>query len=151
MNAHSLKRHAVEVGFREALLRWKHPDLGLVSLDSFISIAEDTDLIISIGKYVLTEACKQAAAWQFNGLHNIPIAINLSARQFRDRELSNHIRTELDKYGLDPKLLGIELTETMLMDDIGQSIFVLNQLKQMCLKISINDFDTGYSSLNYLK
>lgn len=134
----------------EALLRWPHPDLGMVSPDKFISLAEETGLIVPIGKWVLNEACRQNKAWQEQGLIAIPIAVNLSAVQFRQHNLEDIIRDALVASELKPCYLELELTESLLMDCSEYSVRLLKNLRQMGIQLSIDDFGTGYSSLTYL-
>lgn len=135
----------------EVLIRWMHPDLGLVSPAEFIPMAEETGLIIPIGEWVLRTACLQSKAWQRNGLPAIRVAINLSARQFQQRDLVNMVRETLRETDFDPKLLELEITESIAMQNADYSIAVLNDFKAMGVHISLDDFGTGYSSLNYLK
>lgn len=138
------------IGF-EALLRWKHPAKGLMEPKEFIALAEETGLIIPIGKWVLYEACRQLKEWQDAGYTGITIAVNLSARQFKDASLVETIKEAIDKIGISPEDLELEITETIALDDITYSIDTIQQLKDMGIKISLDDFGTGYSSMNYLK
>ena len=135
----------------EALLRWQHPDYGLVSPGQFIPIAEETGLIASIGEWVLRSACAQALRWYEHGLPRIPISVNVSGRQFRQVSLANTIKAVLDDTGFSPDLLELELTESVLMDDIASSKEILAGLKALGVSIALDDFGTGYSSLSYLK
>jgi diguanylate cyclase (GGDEF)-like protein/PAS domain S-box-containing protein len=135
----------------EALLRWQHPDYGLVSPAQFIPMAEETGLIDSIGEWVLHSACRQMESWYLRGLPRIAISINVSSRQFRQDSLANTIKAVLDDTGFDPKLLELELTESLLMDDIERSRTILTELKALGVSIGLDDFGTGYSSLSYLK
>ena len=134
----------------EALLRWKHPERGMVSPMEFIPLAEDTGLIVPIGAWVLAEACRQAKAWQSAGLDATKIAINISGRQFREVDFVQSIRDTLRRAAIDSKHVQIELTESMLMDRADESVALLHQLRALGLKLSIDDFGTGYSSLSYL-
>jgi EAL domain-containing protein (putative c-di-GMP-specific phosphodiesterase class I)/GGDEF domain-containing protein/AmiR/NasT family two-component response regulator len=134
----------------EALLRWKHPEFGMVSPGQFIPLAEETGLIVPIGRWVIEEACRQIRAWQDAG-NRIPIAVNVSLLQFRDGGLYETIVRALESAGADPALLEIELTESMLMEDKDAAIAILHRLKNHGLHIAIDDFGTGYSSLAYLK
>lgn len=134
----------------EALLRMKAPDGSLKSPDAFIELAEESGLIIDIGRWVIDTACKQAKIWSDKGL-KIPVAVNLSAKQFNSEDLIDLIKLTLKKYDLNPSLLELEVTESMTMDNIKQSKQVLTSLKQLGVRISIDDFGTGYSSLSYLK
>jgi EAL domain-containing protein (putative c-di-GMP-specific phosphodiesterase class I) len=135
----------------EALLRWHHPDLGVVSPAKFIPIAEETGLIVPIGKWVLRQACLQNVAWQKAGFPELCVAVNLSPRQFSEEHLLADITAILAETGLDPKLLELEITEGMLMQNIERSIEVLSALRKIGVKLAIDDFGTGYSSLAHLK
>jgi diguanylate cyclase (GGDEF)-like protein/PAS domain S-box-containing protein len=135
----------------EALLRWQHPDLGLVPPDKFIRIAENTGLIVPIGLWVLRTACSQARKWQDEGLLSVPVAVNVSAVQFRQRGFCELIRQVLHDVGLAPRYLELELTETLLLSSAEVTLSVLQELKAMGLSLAIDDFGTGYSSLSYLK
>lgn len=134
----------------EALLRWTHPELGEVSPVEFIPIAEETGLIIEIGEWVLKKACEDLNLWKQSQLQ-IPIAINLSARQFREKNLLQRIFDIREKAGISPELLEFEITESMIMDNPEEAIEVLKKFKQQGFKLSIDDFGTGYSSLSHLK
>lgn len=135
----------------EALLRWHHPDLGMVSPDRFIPMAEETGMILPIGNWVLEQACLQAAAWIAQGLPPVRVAVNLSAKQFRDPGLARTVQTVLQQTGLPPHLLELELTEGMLIENIKATRSTLQALKSMGVQLAIDDFGTGYSSLSYLK
>jgi predicted signal transduction protein with EAL and GGDEF domain len=135
----------------EALIRWKHSELGLVSPDRFIPIAEDSGLILRIGEWVLRTACAQAKAWYDDGLCAVPVAVNVSAVQFRQENFCALVRRVLQETGLAPKYLELELTETLLLSNVDRIFSVLQELRGMGLKLSIDDFGTGYSSLSYLK
>jgi diguanylate cyclase (GGDEF)-like protein/PAS domain S-box-containing protein len=135
----------------EALLRWNHPELGNLSPSQFIPLAEDTGLIVPIGKWVLETACAQNMAWQREGLLPITVAVNLSARQFADESLLKNIITALEETGLAPELLELEITESMVMQNAEQAIKLLAAIKQMGVRLAIDDFGTGYSSMAYLK
>lgn len=135
----------------EALIRWNHPNKGLVAPDRFIPIAEDSGLIIPIGEWVLKQACTQCAQWQTQGIGHPTISINLSAKQFRDANLVQNVGDALQESGLDPDLLTLELTESSIMDNAKESIACLHLLKSLGVHLSIDDFGTGYSSLAYLK
>ena len=134
----------------EALIRWVHPELGIVSPMDFIPLAEDTGLIVPIGEWVLRTACVQCKAWGDAG-HAIKVAVNLSAGQFKDANLLSMIGGVLAETKVKPELIELEITESMLMDNIEGSIHRLDQLSQFGCRLSIDDFGTGYSSLNYLK
>ncbi|MCM8622959.1 MAG: EAL domain-containing protein [Candidatus Accumulibacter sp.] len=135
----------------EALIRWQHPQRGLIAPDRFIAIAEETGLIVPIGEWVLGEACRQARRWQLGGHPGLRISVNLSARQFQQRDLSARISAMIHASGIDPASLELELTESMLMIDPEQATAVLHQLAAAGVKMAIDDFGTGYSSLAYLK
>ena len=135
----------------EALLRWRHPDLGLVYPMRFISLAEESGLIVPIGRWVLRKACEQNVTWINEGFAPICMAVNLSARQFLDRGLLEDVKGALDASGMDASLLELEITESMVMQDVAQAVTVLEELKSMGVKIAIDDFGTGYSSLSTLK
>jgi len=135
----------------EALLRWRHPEHKLIAPDKFIGLAEETGLIIPIGAWVLKTVCAQIKTWQVQGYHVPKVAINLSARQFRDKELINNIARILNETGVAAHYITLEITESMLIDNIEKVVETLNQLNAMGIRISIDDFGTGYSSLSYLK
>lgn len=135
----------------EALLRWQHPHRGLVSPLEFIPAAEDTGLIVPIGEWVLRQACMDANRWEHEGLENVRVAVNLSARQFRHSDLVQTITRMLSDLNFDPNLLELEITESLLMDDMQTSQRALYDLKALGLAIYLDDFGTGYSSLAYLK
>ncbi|MBP6018554.1 MAG: EAL domain-containing protein [Burkholderiaceae bacterium] len=135
----------------EALLRWRHPKLGLVPPDRFIPVAEHSGLIASIGMWVLNEACSQVGKWQAQGLPPLQMSVNLSARQFQQPDLPGQICQVLQTTGLDPTLLELELTESTVMRDTGAAVIALESLNKLGLSLSIDDFGTGYSSLSYLK
>ncbi len=135
----------------EALLRWQHPELGLVPPDKFIRIAENSGLIMPIGEWVLRTACSQARKWQDAGLPAVPVAVNVSAVQFRQEGFRELIRRVLHETGLAPQYLELELTESLLLSNADVRVLVLKELKLMGLKLAIDDFGTGYSSFSYLK
>lgn len=135
----------------EALIRWNHPQRGLVSPAEFIPLAEETGLIVPIGRWALQEACRQGMAWQAAGLAPLSVAVNLSARQFRTGDLLQTVQEALDASGLDPALLDLELTESMIMDEPRSAEATMRSLKQLGVSLSLDDFGTGYSSLNYLR
>jgi diguanylate cyclase (GGDEF)-like protein/PAS domain S-box-containing protein len=177
MNAHAVERHSLERGLRnavereefelhyqpkinlttgaligvEALIRWRHPQRGLVLPAQFIPIAEECGLIVEIGRWVLREACRQARAWQDAGLPVIRLAINISAVELRTKDFVAGVRAILTDTGLDPHCLEFELTETFLMEASGSTAAVLQALKDMGLQIALDDFGTGYSSLSFLR
>jgi len=135
----------------EALLRWQHPDLGLLPPGRFIQVAEETGLIVPIGKWVLETACAQNMAWQRQGLPPIRVAVNLSPRQFADPKLLDDIRTVLDKSGMPPELLELEITESVVMQNLERTVRVLEAIKSLGITLSIDDFGTGYSSMALVK
>ncbi|WP_236075326.1 EAL domain-containing protein [Mariprofundus sp. EBB-1] len=135
----------------EALIRWQHPVRGMVAPYHFISVAEETGMIVPIGDWVLLEACRQNRAWHDGGLKNLKVAVNLSARQFSDRHLLEKVENALQVSGLDVELLELEITESVIMKDIEGTIALLEKLAAMGLTLAIDDFGTGYSSLSYLK
>lgn len=136
----------------EALLRWNSPEFGVIPPDEFISLAEDTGQIITIGAWVLEKACAQLKQWQEQGLSSLKVAVNLSSLQFRyGSKLEALVATTLEKTGLEAKYLELELTESIMMDDVEKGIVTLEALKAMGVIISIDDFGTGYSSLMYLQ
>ena len=135
----------------EALVRWRHPERGLVGPDEFITFSESRGLITPIGRWVMREACRQLKAWQDQGLALVPMAVNFSALEFRQRDVAAEIAAVLLETGLAPQYLEIELTESVLMHQTGQVLGTLNALKALGVGISIDDFGTGYSSLAYLK
>lgn len=134
----------------EALLRWDHPDLGLISPGDFIPLAEETGMIIPIGTWVLREACRQTIEWKKQGYPPVKISVNLSPKQFLLRDLPITVKNILEETGLTPDDLIIEITENMIIQDFDTAISNLNSLKNMGVIISIDDFGTGYSSLTYL-
>ena len=135
----------------EALLRWQHPDLGLVPPDKFIRIAENSGLIVPIGEWVLRTACSQARQWQDEGLPAVTVAVNVSAIQFRREGFCELIRRVLFETGLAPQYLEVELTESLLLLNADVTLSLLRELKAMGVKLAIDDFGTGYSSLSYLR
>ena len=135
----------------EALLRWQHPELGLVPPDKFIRIAENSGLIVSIGEWVLRTACRQARKWQDEGLPAVSVAVNVSAVQFRQQGFCALISRVLQETGLAPQYLELELTESLLLANADVTLSVLKELKSMGLTLAIDDFGTGYSSFSYLR
>jgi diguanylate cyclase (GGDEF)-like protein len=135
----------------EALLRWEHPDLGTVAPMQFIPIAEETGLIILIGKWVLKTVCLQSIAWQKQGLPALSIAVNLTARQFRDEHLLTDVTSILTETGMDPRLLEIELTESLMIHDVENTLRILTGLKAVGIRVAVDDFGSGYSSLALLQ
>ena len=135
----------------EALLRWQHPKLGLVPPAKFIGIAEHSGLIVPIGEWVLRSACAQAKIWQEAGLPAVPIAVNVSAVQFRQQGFPDLVRKVLRDTRLDPRYLELELTESLLLTNADVMFSILQDLREMGVKLAIDDFGTGYSSLSYLR
>jgi diguanylate cyclase (GGDEF)-like protein/PAS domain S-box-containing protein len=135
----------------EALIRWNHPKLGLVSPGEFIPLAEETGLIIPIGKWMKKRVCEQLVAWQNAGIPLVPISVNISSQRFLQKNFSNEVRQLLDHYQIEGKWLELEITENSLMRNEEYIIQTLNELKELGIKIYIDDFGTGYSSFNYLK
>ena len=135
----------------EALVRWRHPERGIISPNEFIPLAEETGLIVPIGEWVLRTACHQAKLWQRQTQRLVRMAVNLSAKQFKDENLTQIVMSALHDTGLDPKMLELELTEGTLMDDARATMATLEQLRAIGVYLSIDDFGTGYSSMNYLK
>lgn len=177
MNARALRRLSLESGLRrglereefslhyqpqadistntvtgmEALVRWQHPEMGLVSPGEFIPLAEDTGLIIALDEWVLRAACAQNKAWQAAGLPRLRVSTNVSARMFRQPGLPELVSRVLNETGLDPDCLDLELTESSVMSDAEAAAETLRSLRELGVHVSIDDFGTGYSSLNYLK
>jgi diguanylate cyclase (GGDEF)-like protein len=140
-----------EIVGMEALLRWQHPELGMVPPGRFIGVAEDTGLIVPIGAWVMRAACTQAKAWHDLGLAPLRVAVNLSARQFAQPGLVASISAVLAETGLPAECLELELTESLFVDDVTQAVELLHQLKNLGVALSIDDFGTGYSSFSYLR
>ena len=177
MNLHALERHSLESDLRlalerrefvlyyqpkvnlrthaitgvEALIRWRHPKRRLIQPSRFISIAEDTGLIVPIGHWVLREACRQAKAWQLEGLAPMSIAVNISAVELRAKDFVAGVRDILAETSLAARHLELEITETFLMQDTASTSLVLQELKDMGIQLALDDFGTGYSSLSHLK
>ncbi len=135
----------------EALVRWRHPELGLVPPGDFIGLAEETGLIDTLGEFVLRQACQQARAWQLEGLAQIRVSVNISAQQLRQGSLVSLVRQVLDETGLSARLLELELTESLLLENVEAVISTFQQLRSLGILLAIDDFGTGYSSLSYLK
>ena len=135
----------------EALVRWEHPTMGLLSPRDFIPLAEETGLISAIGELVLERACRQAKQWHDQGLGDIGVSVNLSAHQFRKGNLLEIVDRVLDTTELPPRLLELELTESLIMEDLDANVALLQELRTRGIALSLDDFGTGYSSLNYLK
>lgn len=135
----------------EVLIRWQHPEIGLIPPLEFIPIAEEIGLIVEIGSWVLKTACKQVKKWHDDGLDQLSIAVNVSARQFQERNFLHIVKIALEEANLEPKYLILELTESVMLQNMDYSISVMKELQQLGVKVSIDDFGTGYSSLSYLK
>lgn len=135
----------------EALIRWNHPDQGLVYPGYFITVAEETGLITAIGRWVLEEACQQMATWHAAGLPKISVAVNVAAPQFHTADFYAHVTNALAQSGLDPRYLELELTESILVQDVEATLQMLRRFKALGVMLSVDDFGTGYSSLSYLK
>ncbi|CAN7498275.1 EAL domain-containing protein [Massilia sp. LjRoot122] len=146
VDAVSRRLHALEV-----LLRWRRGGEMLVGPDEFIPILEENGMIVPVGEWVIHTACEQSMAWQRRGLAAVPLAINLSARQFMHDGLLASMRRIVGETGIDPSLLEFEITETALMQHGGRTLDILRQINGMGMRLSIDDFGTGYSSLAYLK
>jgi len=135
----------------EALIRWNHPTLGMMAPVKFIPLAEETGLIVPIGDWVLHEACRQNKAWQDAGLPAMNVCVNVSARQFRDAQLIRNVVSALGASGLAAKYLELELTESLIMQDVEQAVATMKALQGLGVQLSIDDFGIGYSSLSALK
>jgi diguanylate cyclase (GGDEF)-like protein len=161
---HALERHEFRLHYQakrdiasgkitgmEALLRWQHPDLGTVAPMQFIPVAEETGLIIPIGKWVLKAVCLQSIAWQNQGLPPLRVAVNLTPRQFLDEQLLTDVASILAETGMDPRLLEIEMTESLMIHDVENTLRILTGLKALGIRIAVDDFGSGYSSLAMLQ
>jgi diguanylate cyclase (GGDEF)-like protein len=142
---------SLEIVGVEALIRWQHPQLGLVPPGDFIPLAEETGLILPIGEWVLREACRQNRAWQDKGFARMRVGVNISARQFQQQNLAETVMRILEETELGPEFLELELTESSIMSNAEATIVVLNKLQTKGIAISVDDFGTGFSSLSYLK
>ncbi len=138
------------IGF-EALVRWDSPEKGVLAPYKFIPIAEETNLILPLGEWIIKEVCKLNKEWHDRGHKNLTAAVNISAKQFYQSDIVQIVKKSIEKSKLDPNYLELELTESIIMDDVDKAIKIFNELKSMGIKISIDDFGTGYSSLSYLK
>ena len=134
----------------EALVRWQHPLRGLILPGQFLTIAEDTGMIIAIGQWVLREACRQTREWLDAGLLTVPVSVNISSLEFRSEQFLEHVQAALKESCLDPRYLDLELTETVLMQHAESTTYVLGKLKAIGVRLAVDDFGTGYSSLSYL-
>ncbi|HEY4265652.1 MAG TPA: EAL domain-containing protein, partial [Micropepsaceae bacterium] len=135
----------------EGLIRWHHPERGLVPPVQFIPVAEDCGFIVPIGQWVLREACRQGRAWRDSGLPAIGIAVNISAAELRTRNFVANVQAILKETRFEPRDLELELTETFLMQDLESTAAVLRALKEIGVRLALDDFGTGYSSLSYLR
>jgi EAL domain-containing protein (putative c-di-GMP-specific phosphodiesterase class I) len=135
----------------EALIRWMHPELGMISPLKFIPMAEETGLIVPIGDWALDTACRQNKAWQDAGFAPISVCVNVSARQFKEKNWVSRVASILRESGMDPKYLELEVTESLIMQDIEQAIATMKELQSLGVQLAIDDFGTGYSSLAALK
>jgi diguanylate cyclase (GGDEF)-like protein len=135
----------------EALLRWNRPGYGLVYPAEFVPVMEETGLVVRVGGWIVDEACRQIAEWNASGVRDVRVAVNVSSRQFVEGDLESVIRAALERHGVEPGLLELELTESALMSNAEHTIEVLGRLKELGIRIAIDDFGTGYSSLAYLK
>ena len=138
------------VGF-EALIRWNHPEKGIIPPGDFISLAEETGLIVPIGTWVLQEACNQLKQWEDMGYTNLIVAVNISVRQFKDQDFVQMVKTVVEETGVNPGCLELEITETIALQDMEYTISIIQKLKEMGIVFSLDDFGTGYSSMSYLK
>jgi EAL domain-containing protein (putative c-di-GMP-specific phosphodiesterase class I) len=136
----------------EALIRWEHPVRGIVSPAHFISLAEDSGIILPLGEWILNTACAQLKVWQTDpGKSQITLAVNVSPRQFRQPDFAAQVLSAVTRHDIDPRLLKLELTESLFLDDIGETITTMSILHEEGIQFSLDDFGTGYSSLQYLK
>jgi EAL domain-containing protein (putative c-di-GMP-specific phosphodiesterase class I) len=135
----------------EALIRWNHPEHGLIYPNDFISLAENNDLIVPLGNWVVDAACRQLSAWRAQDLPLVAVAINVSSRQLKDNELVETVKTTLAKYQIPPDLLEIEVTESCFIEDFDTANQVLEQLQKSGIKIALDDYGTGFSGLKNLK
>jgi EAL domain-containing protein (putative c-di-GMP-specific phosphodiesterase class I) len=134
----------------EALIRWQHPDRGLLTPSYFVPLAEDCGLIVPIGQWVLREVCRQARAWLDAGLQLMPVSVNVSALEFRDEHFLENVCAILKETELEPRFLDLEMTESVLMARVESTSYMLEALKGMGVQLTVDDFGTGYSSLSYL-
>src|SRR3990167_6912467 len=135
----------------EALIRWEDPEHGLISPGTFIPLAEETGLIMPIGEWALHEACRINKKWQNEGYDPISVAVNISPKQFRHQDVAQIVKDALRENDLSPKYLEVEITETAVMDNVNDAIAKLKSIREMGVRISVDDFGTGYTSINYLR
>ncbi len=140
-----------EITGLEALIRWRHPERGLVSPGDFMPVLEETGLIVQVGQWVLNAVCRQIKEWEDSGVQPVPVAVNLSGRQFNSKDLGNTIKHILEDHRIDPALIELEITESSLMVNTEEAARTLEYLSSLGVSLSIDDFGTGYSSLSYLK
>jgi len=135
----------------EALLRWQHPERGVISPIEFIPVLEENRMIIEVGEWVFSEVCQALGRWKKAGVEVVPVSVNVSMHQFKQPNFVERLAKILQQHEIEPALIDIEITESCLMDDGQENVGILNQMKSMGMGISIDDFGTGYSSLSYLK
>ena len=135
----------------EALIRWRSPEKGIVSPNDFIPVAESTGLIVPLGTWVLEEACRQIVKWRDHDFSPLTVAVNLSAVQFKNANFASDVQSVIERFGIDPRHLELEITESMVMDRVDEVTTLLGQFKELGVQLAIDDFGTGYSSLAYLK
>jgi EAL domain-containing protein (putative c-di-GMP-specific phosphodiesterase class I) len=142
-----------EVFAMEALVRWEHPEQGLILLSQIIPLAEETGLILPLGQWVLRESCRQTRRWhdQFPDISPLGVCVNLSAKEFEHHDLVEDVARNLRETELDPSTLTVEITESILMEDVPRTVAVLEEVKSLGVKLGVDDFGTGYSALSYLK
>ncbi len=143
--------HDNKISGVEALLRWQHPDLGVISPSEFVPLLEETGLIVEVGNWVLRTACKQAYEWHQTGYNFLNLSVNLSGRQFNNPDFTKDFHSIIQECQINPELLELELTESMLMRNASKTVSALNTLNHLGVRIAVDDFGTGYSSLNYLR
>jgi diguanylate cyclase len=143
--------HSGAISGMEALVRWRHPERGVIPPAEFIPLAEETGLIDRVGQWVLREACRQNRAWQLDGLPPLRVAVNISGSQLRNDDLADQVALALRETHLEPRFLEVEITESMIMQNASSALLILERLNKMGVHLAIDDFGTGYSSLNYLK
>jgi EAL domain-containing protein (putative c-di-GMP-specific phosphodiesterase class I) len=135
----------------EALIRWRHPELGLVAAGEFVPMLEETGLVVPVGDWVLRAACAQAAAWRAAGLPPLRVSVNLSALQFHKRDFLSGLASVIAESGIDPATLEVEVTESVMLHDVEGALDILRAINRLGVRLAVDDFGTGYSSLSYLK
>jgi EAL domain-containing protein (putative c-di-GMP-specific phosphodiesterase class I) len=143
--------HKNEVASVEALLRWQHPDKGMIHPDDFVSAAEESGLIVPVGEWMVSSICKQIRSWKNSGLDDQNVSINISPRQFKEQDIVTVFTQALAENNLDGSALSVEITERTLIDNVGEVEKTLKKLRDMGIKILLDDFGTGYASLAFLK